>query len=123
MGIPQGSVAGPILFLVFINDLPNASDLFTILFADNTTLQCNSSCLHTLYSTVNYNLKLIERWFSANLLTLNTKKTKYILFSSNKKSLPLSYPTLMLANCKIDRIGAGCKEESFKFLGHIILLV
>ena len=88
-GVPQGSILGPILFLILINDLPKASKFFTILFADDTTLQLSSKSLHDLYDLANFELSKIEDWFKANKLTLNASKTKYILFK-NKKDVSIT---------------------------------
>ena len=76
MGVPQDSVLGPILFLIYINDMANCldPDIVALHFADDTTLQCTSADLHSLYTKLNYNLHLTEQWFNTNKLSINTKK-------------------------------------------------
>lgn len=80
-GVPQGSILGPLFFLVFINDLHNAVDEAPILFADDTNLLFHNIDLDTLINTTNNQLKGIDNWFSANLLKLNYEKTQMIIWS------------------------------------------
>ena len=63
--------------LLLKNDLPNATNLFSILFADDTTLQLSSSNIVSLYEQANLELDKLADWFKANKLTLNICKTKY----------------------------------------------
>lgn len=82
-GVPQGSVLGPILFLLYVNDLPSVStSLSSILFADDTTLLASHSCYQQLVQLLNYELKKIHRWTVLNRLSLNVSKTFLILFSN-----------------------------------------
>ena len=100
--ITQGSILGPILFLILINDLPKASTIFTILFADDTTLQLSSKSLHDLYDLANFELSKIEDWFKANKLTLNASKTKYILFKNKKEDVSITSLKLQIDNKDIE---------------------
>ena len=83
-GVPQGSILGPLLFIIFINDLPNATKLFTKLFADDTFLCAENSDVELLVSEVNSELENVYQWLAANKLSLNISKTKYMLVTNKK---------------------------------------
>ena len=88
-GVPQGSVLGPLLFLIYINDLPNASQkLKFYLFADDTNIYFESSDLSNLIKIVNRELRSVKKWLDANKLSLNIDKTNYIIFHSSSVKVP-----------------------------------
>lgn len=87
-GVPQGSILGPILFLLYINDLPNISKHLINLFADDTSLVIRAQTNDELITEVSTSLDILNDWYTRNNLKLNIDKTHLIRFSL-KKELPL----------------------------------
>ena len=83
IGVPQGSILGPLLFLIYINDLPLCSELFALLFADDTTLLLSGPNLDELLNKVNIEFKKVVDFFRSHKLALHPAKTKYILFTNS----------------------------------------
>ena len=98
-GVPQGSVLGPLLFLLYINDLPNIScKLKFFLFADDTNIYYESNDLKEIEKIVNQELKHLSEWLNVNRLALNVKKTNFVIFRSNRK--PTNHNVTLILNRK-----------------------
>ena len=113
-GVPQGSVLGPLLFLIYINDLHRAifsSETFH--FADDTHLLHFNSDLLSLCNRVNRDLRSLQSWLKANKISLNAGKTEFLIFRHNRKILPFN-PYLKIGGKKI------FQSSNIKYLGVLI---
>lgn len=114
-GVPQGSILGPLLFILYINDIVRCSDLLKfIMFADDTNIFYSNSSIDDLEITINSELSKVCQWFRCNKLSLNANKTKYILFGKKGKSAQCFNLTIQLEDVNIERV------TSTKFLGVIV---
>ena len=113
-GVPQGSVLGPLLFLIYINDLPNISKKLTFfLFADDTNIYYESKNLKEIEKTVNEELKKLSLWLNINRLALNVAKTNFVIFRSCQKFL--DHNVTLVMNRK-----ALQQKDHVKYLGVLL---
>jgi hypothetical protein len=95
ISILQGSILGPILFLCYINDLHNVTDLLMLMFADDTFCMKSDNDINNLIDNVNREVNKMAVWFRANKLAVNVSKTKYMIFRTNNKKLTDNIPDLI----------------------------
>ena len=111
-GVPQGSLLGPLLFIIYINDFHKSSPRLSFLhFADDSSIFFSHRNPNYLVDTLNNEFKLASDWIKSNKLSLNLQKTNYMLFSNSLNNIP---GDIMFDNTLIN------KESQIKFLGVIL---
>jgi hypothetical protein len=114
LGVPQGSILGPVLFLMYINDI-NKSDQTAkfVKFADDTTILISAPTAEEAADKMNKTLERVYKWFRQNKLNLNPSKTRYMIFNSKTEKQDL----VKINDEPIIRVWNKGKEKSFKLVG------
>ena len=119
-GVPQGSILGPLHYLIYVNDIKHATSGNILSFADDTSLFLSDSDVSSLFRRSNIEVNNLFNWFCANKLCLNPTKTKYIVIKPNNHICHYDNLSIMINGTKLSQIGNQFDEQSTTFLGVYI---
>jgi len=127
-GVPQGSVLGPLLFLIFKNDLPKfvIDKSVPILFADDTSLLLSHSNPTDFNNNINTVFKILSDWFKQNLLSLNFTKTQFTNFTTknnNQIEINISYNNKFIPTITHKKFLSLIVHCSLTWINHICLFI
>jgi len=116
-GVPQGSILGPLLFLLYVNDIAESTTGNILSFADDTSLFFGETNIQKLYKTANIEVGNLYDWFCANKLSLNASKTKFIVLRPSYQKIDFTGLTVRINGVQLSQIGKDFDEQYTKFLG------
>jgi len=104
-GVPQGSILGPLLYLIYVNDISKSTNAHMLSFADDTDV-ISYTDISTLYQRANVEMNNLFEWFCSNGLLLNKNKTKYIVFKGGTKKFDFNILDISVGGTHLEQIGS-----------------
>ena len=106
-GVPQGSILGPLLYLLYVNDISKSTQGHILSFADDTSMYINNSNIENLYRRANIAMDDLYDWFCANRLSLNPKNTKFIVIKPFQRHYDCTNLSVFVNNVPLMQIGSS----------------
>ena len=119
-GVPQGSILGPLLFPLYVNDIYSSSKKLNFYpFADDTNILYSHKNLNSLENVMNFELNNVFQWLTSNKLTLTLNKSNFVIFRPYQKRLPFA-PNIHILDHRTNTLTYLECKECVKYLGALI---